>query len=151
MRVGAHPNLNQPAQGHSETLAQASDPSERKNAAMERFSFEADVALTPREELLKGVTIAPLSRLLSDGGPVQAAVFRIAAGGAVARHPAAVPQIFAVVEGSGEVSGADGINEPIAAGEAVYWQAGEEHETRTDTGLTAIVLEAAGLAPFRRA
>jgi quercetin dioxygenase-like cupin family protein len=113
---------------------------------MERFSFAADAALTPREELLQRVTVAPLSH----GGPVQAAVFRIAAGGRIARHPATVPQILAVLDGSGAVSGADGISEPIAAGEAVYWSAGEIHETRTETGLTAIVLEAPGLAPFRR-
>jgi hypothetical protein len=61
-----------------------------------------------------------------------------------------VPQILAVVEGSGEVSGADGISEAIVAGEAVYWAQGEEHETRTKTGLTALVLEGRGLAPFRR-
>jgi hypothetical protein len=58
--------------------------------------------------------------------------------------------VLAVLEGSGEVSGADGVGEPVAAGEAVYWVAGEEHETRTETGLTALVLEGDGLVPFRR-
>jgi hypothetical protein len=30
---------------------------------------------------------------------------------------------------------------PIAAGQAVCWERGEEHETGIDTGLTAVVLE----------
>ena len=116
---------------------------------MERFAFGADVAFTPRQELLQRVTVAPLSRSLSQGAPFQAAIFRIAGGGSIARHPATVPQILAVLEGSGAVSGTDGIGEPIAAGEAVYWPAGEEHETSTDTGLTALILEGEGLVPFR--
>ena len=77
----------------------------------------------------------------------QAGVFRVAPGGRIARHPATVPQILAVLEGSGSVSGADGQFQPIGVGEAVFWPAGEEHEMRTDGGLTALVLEAEGLLP----
>jgi hypothetical protein len=40
-------------------------------------------------------------------------------------------------------------SEQIAAGEAVFWAAGEEHETRTDVGLKALILEAEGLEAFR--
>ena len=96
------------------------------------------------------MTIAPLTRPLSEDATFQAAVFRVAAGGRIVRHPATVPQILAVIEGSGEVSGADGVTEAIAAGEAVFWAEGEEHETRTEAGLTALVLEGRGLAPFKR-
>jgi quercetin dioxygenase-like cupin family protein len=98
----------------------------------------------PDEALLERVTVAPLTQ----AGAVQAAIFRIAPGGRIARHPATVPQVLAVLEGSGEVSGGDGVREPIAAGEAVFWGSGEEHETRTDTGLTALILEGEGLVPF---
>ena len=116
---------------------------------MERFSFGADVAFAPREELLDRVTVAPLSRSLFQGSPFQAAVFRVAPGGRIARHPASYPQILAVLEGSGEVSGQAGVDEPIEAGEAVFWQAGEDHETKTATGLTALIIEGDGLEPFR--
>ena len=93
---------------------------------MERFSFDADVAFTPRDELLERVTVAPLTSPLSEGSPFQAAIFRIAPGGRIARHPASGgPQILAVVEGSGEVSGATGVDEPIKAGEAVFLQGGK--------------------------
>jgi quercetin dioxygenase-like cupin family protein len=117
---------------------------------MERFGFGSDVAFVPRGDLLEGVTVAPLSAPMAAGSPFQTAVFRFAPGGRILRHPATYPQILAVLDGSGEVSGADGVAEPIAAGEAVFWAAGEEHETRTAAGLTALIVEGEGLEPFRR-
>lgn len=48
---------------------------------MERFSFDADVSFTPRDELLDNVTVAPLSAPISERSPFQAAVFSIRAGG----------------------------------------------------------------------
>jgi quercetin dioxygenase-like cupin family protein len=115
---------------------------------VERFRFGDDVAFAPREELLDGVTVAPLSRPIAQDSPFQAAVFRLAPGGRIARHPATHPQVLAVLDGSGEVSGADGVDEPIAAGDAVFWPAGEEHETKTAVGLTALIVEGDGLEPF---
>jgi quercetin dioxygenase-like cupin family protein len=112
---------------------------------MERFDFDAE-AFAPRDERLEATTIAPLTA----PGATQAAIFRLAPGGRIARHPATVPQILAVLEGSGHVSGADGAFEPIAAGEAVFWSAGEVHETVSDAGLTALVLEAGELRPPSR-
>ena len=112
-------------------------------AQMEQFGFDAENAFTPRDERLEGVTVAPLTQ----PGPVQAAIFRLSAGGRIARHPAVVPQILAVFEGEGLVSGGDGEFRPIRSGEAVYWSAGEEHETVSDHGLTAVIFEGEGLVP----
>jgi quercetin dioxygenase-like cupin family protein len=112
---------------------------------VERFSFDTGSAFTPHDERLEGATIAPLTAPLRSGSAVQAAVFRLAAGGRIARHPADVPQLLAVLEGEGLVSGAEGEFESITAGEAVFWSAGEEHETRSDYGLTALIVEAPGL------
>jgi quercetin dioxygenase-like cupin family protein len=116
---------------------------------MERFTFDTDSAFTPREDLLTAVTIAPLTPPLSSGAALQAAIFRLEAGGCIRRHPATVPQILAVFEGSGRVSAAGGEFEPIRAGEAVFWAEGEEHEMVSDEGMTALVLESPGLEPFR--
>jgi quercetin dioxygenase-like cupin family protein len=115
---------------------------------VQRFAFDPASAFAPAEALLDGVTIAPLTAPIRGGSPVQAAIFRLAPGGRIARHPASVPQILAVLEGSGEVSGGDGVAEPIAAGEAVFWAAGEEHETTSAAGLTALIVEGDGLQPF---
>jgi quercetin dioxygenase-like cupin family protein len=118
---------------------------------VERFSFDPDVAFTPRDELLEGVTIAPLTPPISEAAPFQAAVFRFAPGGRIARHPAgAGQQILAVLEGSGEVSGASGVDEPIEAGEAVFIREGDEHEVKTTGGLTALIIEGRDLDRFRR-
>ena len=57
--------------------------------------------------------------------------------------------MLAVLEGSGEVSGAGGVVEPIAAGEAVFWHKGEEHETMSVAGLTALIIEGENLDRFR--
>jgi len=58
-------------------------------------------------------------------------------------------QIIAVVEGSGEVSGADGVDEPIGAGEAVFLHEGEDHEMKSEAGLTALIIEGESLDRFR--
>jgi quercetin dioxygenase-like cupin family protein len=95
-----------------------------------------------------GVALSPLTPPVAQGVSVQAACFRLAPGGRIGRHPASLPQLLAVVEGSGWVSGANGKAHAIGAGEAVWWEAGEDHETRTDDGLTAIVIEGEGIAPY---
>ncbi len=48
------------------------------------------------------------------------------------------------------MSGSDGVAQPIGPGEAVFWEVGEEHETTSATGLTALILEGEGLEPYRR-
>jgi len=116
---------------------------------VERFSFAPEVAFVPRGDLLDGVTVAPLTPPISEGSPTQAAIFRFAPGGRLIRHPATSPQILAVLDGSGEVSGADGVGEPIAAGEAVLWTEGEEHDVKSAVGLTALIIEGDHVDRFR--
>ena len=116
---------------------------------MERLRFAPDAAFIPRDDLLDGVTVAPLTTRPGSGCSVKAAIFRLGPSARLRRHPATLPQILAVLEGSGRVSGSDGEFQPIGSGEAVFWLAGEEHETETDTGLTALILEADGLQPWR--
>jgi quercetin dioxygenase-like cupin family protein len=118
---------------------------------VERFSFASDVAFVPRGDLLDGVTVAPLTQPFEEGALVQAAIFRFEPGGRLHRHSGTDPQIFAILEGSGEVSGTDGDDEPIEAGEAVFLHEGEEYEMRSAAGLTALILEGESLDRFRRA
>ena len=118
---------------------------------VERFSFASDVAFAPRGDVLEGATIAPLTEPFERGALVQAAIFRFAPGGRLNRHPATLAHIVAVLEGSGEVSGASGIDEPIGAGEAVFLREGEEHEIKSDAGLTALVIEGESVDWFRGA
>ena len=96
-----------------------------------------------REVTAPGSVAARVRRIATDAHVV---VIDVAPGGVVARHPAVVAQLFAVVRGSGWVSGGDGEAEPIASGEAVLWDPGEEHESGSDTGMTVLVVEAESLA-----
>ena len=116
---------------------------------MERFSFASEVAFVPRGDLLDGVTVAPLTQPFEEGALVQAAIFRFEPGGRIRRHPGTYPQIVAVLEGSGEVSGASGVDEPIGAGEAVFLHEGEDHEVKSAAGLTALIIEGERLDRFR--
>ena len=95
-----------------------------------------------REVTAPGSTSARVRRLSAEAHTV---VIEIAPGGVVARHPAVVTQLFVVVHGSGWVSGATAEREAIQAGEAVLWDQGEEHESGSDEGMTALVVEAKSL------
>lgn len=70
---------------------------------------------------------------------------RLEPGGLVGMHPASTPQLLAVVEGEGWIRGEAGPQTPIPAGGAVFWSEGEMHETGTESGLTAIVVETRAL------
>ncbi len=70
---------------------------------------------------------------------------RLGPGGLIGMHPAATPQLLAVVEGEGWIRGEEGPKTPISAGGAVFWSEGEMHETGTETGLVAIVVETKAL------
>jgi quercetin dioxygenase-like cupin family protein len=116
---------------------------------VERFSFGDDVAFVPRGDLLDGVTVAPLTQPFEEGALVQAAIFRFEPGGQLRRHAATDPQIFAILEGSGQIRGADGDDEPIEAGEAVYLHGGEHHELKSAVGLTALIIEGESVDRFK--
>ena len=56
-------------------------------------------------------------------------------------EPAAGTQLLVVVDGDAVVSGSDGVARSIGPGEAAVWEVGEPHETRTERGLLALVVE----------
>jgi hypothetical protein len=95
-----------------------------------------------REVTAPGSVSARVRRLAPEAHIV---VIEVGRGGLVARHPAVGAQLFAVVAGSGWVSGGDGVREPIEAGEAVLWEPGEDHESGSDAGMTVLVVEAESL------
>ena len=84
-------------------------------------------------------------RLAASSGEAALSVVDFAAGGRIARHPAASAQVLAVVSGWGVVSGGGGEEQPIDAGTAAVLEAGEEHETHTAAGLVALALEGAAV------
>ncbi len=68
-------------------------------------------------------------------------VVTVRPGGTVGRHPAAGRQLLVVVSGDATVSGGDGESVDLGPGQAAVWEPGEAHETRSEGGLTAFVVE----------
>lgn len=89
--------------------------------------------------------LVPLSQ---PGDVCMASAMFLSAGGINGRHEATTPQLLCVIAGSGFVSGSDGVEVPIGRFQAAFWEAGEVHETRTDTGMTTITLEGTDLEPL---
>jgi quercetin dioxygenase-like cupin family protein len=89
----------------------------------------------------RGATIAGVARCT---GEARVSLLELAAGGIVGEHPTASAQLFLVVAGSGWVRvGED--RRAIERGQAVVWEAGERHESGSEGGLTAVVVEADAL------
>jgi quercetin dioxygenase-like cupin family protein len=84
-----------------------------------------------------GASVRGISRRV-----LQVVFIQVGSGGRVGRHPTSCEQLFLVVTGTGWVSGGDGERAPLSAGEAVVWEAGEEHESGSEEGMTALVVEA---------
>jgi quercetin dioxygenase-like cupin family protein len=81
-----------------------------------------------------------ISRLFHSA-ELHAGCMRLGPGGLIGLHEASGPQLLAVVEGEGWIRGKGPERTPISAGGAVFWEKGEWHETGTDTGLVALVIE----------
>jgi GrpB-like predicted nucleotidyltransferase (UPF0157 family) len=82
-----------------------------------------------------------IGRLTGDDTRGRVQILHLAPGGRVGRHRAGLRQLFAVVAGSGWVSGGDGKRRPIQAGQAAVWEPDEEHDAASDDGLTAVCVE----------
>ncbi|HEX6270238.1 MAG TPA: hypothetical protein VFZ43_08390 [Anaerolineales bacterium] len=68
-------------------------------------------------------------------------------GGVIGYHQATLPQLFLVVQGKGWVRGEAADRIPIKTGQAAYWERGEWHESGTESGMTAIIIEGSKFDP----
>lgn len=85
---------------------------------------------------------------LGDGrGEAHVYAVHIAAGGEIGLHPAGFGQLFCVIAGAGWVAGADGIRHEIHEGQAAVIARGEKHAKGSATGLSAVMIQIAELAP----
>ncbi|WIG61352.1 MAG: hypothetical protein OJF49_004100 [Ktedonobacterales bacterium] len=106
------------------------------------FSGTSSRPITQFDSVYANIT--PIAR---PTGFVQLGCIRLAPGGRVGYHQADIPQLFLVIEGAGWVRGEAPERVAIIAGQAAFWAAGEGHESGTETGMAAIVLEAETLDP----
>ena len=88
-----------------------------------------------------------MSRIIKTEKGAQISCMHLEADGIIGFHKADVPQLLLIVTGEGWVRSDDTSEINIKAGDAVYWEKGEGHETSTNLGLTAIVIESEELNP----
>lgn len=88
-----------------------------------------------------------MSRIVVAEHPTHIGCMHLESKGVIGLHQAMVEQLLLIVAGEGWVRGDTPDALPVAVGDAIFWDAHEWYETKTDTGLTAIVIESDGLNP----
>jgi mannose-6-phosphate isomerase-like protein (cupin superfamily) len=90
-----------------------------------------------------------MSRILITDKPAHIGCMHLQSNGIIGFHRTVTPQLLLVVQGDGYVRCDSEEKVRIAVGDAVFWEKGEGHETRSESGLTAIVIESEELNPSR--
>jgi quercetin dioxygenase-like cupin family protein len=106
---------------------------------MKIFRFDRETGKVIDHHNSSGFTLTRVAHLLEET-MIQYAYLEPS--GLIGYHQATVPQLFLVVQGEGWVRDQAPERTRIQAGQGVYWEDGEWHEAGTETGMTAIIIEA---------
>lgn len=87
-----------------------------------------------------------MSRIIQTQKPTHIGCMYLEENGIIGYHQAEVPQLLLILNGVGYVRNEKEFFK-VKPGDAVFWKKDEWHETKTDTGLTAIVIESDELNP----
>ncbi|MEH7061116.1 cupin [Bacillus wiedmannii] len=82
-----------------------------------------------------------MSKILNHQGNVHIGAMHLRENGIIGYHEAVASQLLLIVDGEGYVCGADKEKVKVGAGQAVFWEKDDSHETSTEQGLMAIVIE----------
>jgi hypothetical protein len=74
-------------------------------------------------------------------------LIRFDPGGSICCYPAVAPQLFLIVPGEEWVRGIASDQTRIKAGQAAYWEKESGHESGTEAGLTAMIIERVHIDP----
>lgn len=113
---------------------------------MKIFRFDREVGRGVDQYQSSGFTISRVAQWFGD------AVIHCAylgTNGVIGYHQAVMPQLFLVVQGEGWARGEAPVKTPIQAGQAAFWEKEEWHESGTDTGMVAILIEGTNLDPSK--
>jgi quercetin dioxygenase-like cupin family protein len=110
---------------------------------MEFFKFSEDSG----KKISKFNSDFVMSRIIQTEKPTHVGCMYLEENGVIGYHQAVVPQLLLVMNGEGYVRGDKEDYIKVQSGDAVFWEKDEWHETKTDTGLTAIVIESEELSP----
>lgn len=88
-----------------------------------------------------------MSRILETNKAAHIGCMYLDQNGIIGYHQAVVPQLLLIIDGEGYARGQEEEYISVQTGDAVFWDKDEWHETKTDVGLTAIVIESEELTP----
>lgn len=88
-----------------------------------------------------------MSRIIQTNKAVSIGCMHLDKNGIVGLHQAVVSQLLLILNGEGYVRNHNEEYFKVQSGDAVFWEKDEWHETKTDLGLTAIVIESEELSP----
>ncbi len=114
---------------------------------MKRFRFDSDVG--QRIETFGSANFI-LSHIVKISSEAYVNCVHLGPQGKIGRHQASARQLFLVVQGAGLVGGEGMDCLPVRFGDAVLWEKNEWHESSTDSGLIAIIIEGETLDPAAR-
>jgi len=110
---------------------------------MEIYKFSKDSG----KKITKFNSDFVMSRVIQTEKATHVGCMYLQENGIIGFHQAVVPQLLLILNGEGDVRGEKEKYIKVQAGDAVFWGKDEWHETKTDTGLTAIVIESEELDP----
>ncbi|MEK5442305.1 MULTISPECIES: cupin domain-containing protein [unclassified Fredinandcohnia] len=110
---------------------------------MEIFKFSKDSGM----KISKFNSDFVMSRIIQTEKATHVGYMYLEENGIIGYHQAVVPQLLLILNGEGDVRGEKEEYIKVQAGDAVFWEKDEWHETKTDTGLTAIAIESEELNP----
>ncbi|RLQ93747.1 cupin domain-containing protein [Falsibacillus albus] len=111
---------------------------------MKFYRFDPDTKRSITRFNSRGVGISPI---LKTQTPFQIGCMHFESSSVLGMHQATCPQLFLVVEGTGWVKIKGEEPHPVKPGMAVYWDTGEEHESGSENGMTAMVIEGEAFDP----
>lgn len=88
-----------------------------------------------------------MSRIIQTDKPTSIGCIHLEENGVIGYHQAVTSQLLLVLNGEGSVRGETEEYCYVGGGDAVFWKKGEWHETKSENGMTAIVIESEELEP----
>ncbi|TKD72490.1 cupin domain-containing protein [Pseudalkalibacillus hwajinpoensis] len=104
---------------------------------MEIYNFKR----TTGKEITKFGSQFIMSRITQTESSVHIGAMYLDKDNIIGYHQAVTPQLLLILSGEGWVRGEEDELVKVSAGDAVFWNKDEWHETTTEEGLTAIAIE----------
>ncbi|WHZ04031.1 AraC family ligand binding domain-containing protein [Neobacillus sp. YX16] len=88
-----------------------------------------------------------MTRIIQTNKDASIGCMHLGGNGLIGFHQAVGPQLLLILNGEGLVSINQEEYHKVQPGDAVFWEKDEWHETKSENGLTAIVIESEELNP----